>query len=37
VRRELVGILDQIQRMAVGGEGPAIEQRGRSIEENIKL
>jgi len=37
VRNDLVGMLEQIQRMAGGGEGPRIEQRGKAIEENIKL
>jgi chromosome segregation ATPase len=37
VRRELVGMLDQIQRMAGGAEGPRLDQRGKAIEENIEL
>lgn len=35
VRRELVGILDQIQRIASEGEAPRVGQKGRAIEENI--
>lgn len=35
VRRELVGILDQIQRIASEGESPGAGQKGRAIEENI--
>lgn len=35
VRGELLGILDQIQRIASKGEAPRVNQKGRSIEENI--
>jgi hypothetical protein len=37
VRKELVGILDQIQRMAGGLEGSKLDQKGNAIEENIKF
>ncbi len=37
VRTELVGMLEQIQRMAGGYKGSGIDQRGKSIEENIEL